>query len=91
MIPPIGQVVYSATRSISATRVTQYRIGQEGHQLFSFKQRKVALSPFDDKRYIQEDGVCSLASLWAQTHFKKRHVTDLDLIIQAMDEVENPT
>ena len=39
----------------------QRRIGQENHQLFTFHQNKVTLSSFDDKRYILEDGISSLA------------------------------
>ena len=32
-----------------------------GHQVYSERVTKVALSPFDDKRYVLEDGVTTLA------------------------------
>ena len=44
----------------------QYNIRSYDHQLFTEKQNKVALSPFDDKRYILEDGIHTLA--WG--HYK---------------------
>ena len=30
------------------------------HQLKSIKQNKVPLSPYDDKRYLMDDGISSL-------------------------------
>ena len=44
----------------------QYNIRSYDHQLFTEKQNKVALSPFDDKRYIMDDGIHTLA--WG--HYK---------------------
>ena len=44
----------------------QYNIRSYDHHLFTEKQNKVALSPFDDKRYILEDGIHTLA--WG--HYK---------------------
>ena len=31
------------------------------HELYSEKVRKVALCPFDDKRYVKNDGITTLA------------------------------
>lgn len=37
------------------------RIGSKGHKLFTFSHSKVSLSPYDDKRYINDDKVTTLA------------------------------
>ena len=37
------------------------RINQQCHQLYTIKQNKKCLSPFDDKRYILNDGITSYA------------------------------
>lgn len=37
------------------------RIGSTGHQLFTFDSNKISLSPFDDKRYIEDDKINTLA------------------------------
>ena len=42
------------------------RIGSDKHQLYTYTAQKISLSPFDDKRYVLEDKVCTLA----YGHFK---------------------
>ncbi|GBN22795.1 hypothetical protein AVEN_104507-1 [Araneus ventricosus] len=41
--------------------VSQNRISSEKHHIFSMQQSKRALSAFDDKRFLIEDGVTSLS------------------------------
>ncbi|XP_035216330.1 uncharacterized protein LOC118189772, partial [Stegodyphus dumicola] len=48
-------------RPIYSRREIQYRIASEEHHLFTLRQNKLSLSPFDDKRYILEDGIHTLA------------------------------
>lgn len=43
------------------TRELQSRIQSFNHKMYAMKINKIALSSFDDKRYILEDGVHSLA------------------------------
>ena len=47
--------------NLCSTYEKQNRILSEKHQLYTTRLNKVALSPFDDKRYILEDGVHTLA------------------------------
>ena len=44
-----------------ATGVAGHSIRSHDHELYSKKVRKVALSPFDDMRYVETDGVTNLA------------------------------
>jgi hypothetical protein len=37
-----------------------YKIQAYKHHLYSIKMNKLALSPFDDKRYIMPDGIHTL-------------------------------
>ena len=46
-------------RTIHMSAMTQIR--SYDHQLFNITINKLGLSPFDDKRYILEDGITSLA------------------------------
>ena len=48
-------------QSLQPTSVQQHRIGSERHKVFSIMQNKRGLSAYDDKRYLLEDGVTSLA------------------------------
>ena len=50
----------------SILRKEQYNIRSYDHEVFTEKINKIALSPFDDKRYILEDGINTLA--WG--HYK---------------------
>ena len=50
----------------------QTRIAQQSHQLYTMKQNKKCLSPFDDKRYLFDDGVKS----YAYGHYKIPEKTD---------------
>ncbi|XP_054720146.1 uncharacterized protein LOC129229795 [Uloborus diversus] len=43
------------------TREKMMKIGSDCHQLYTQKLSKIALSPFDDKRYLLEDGIHSYA------------------------------
>jgi len=43
------------------TRVTMNIIRSKLHKNIGTEVNKIALSPFDDKRYVQGDGVCTLA------------------------------
>ena len=44
-------------------------IRSEYHQISSYQINKVSLSPFDDKRYILDDGISSYA--YGQQKIKK--------------------
>ena len=44
-----------------ATSVVGHIIRSHDHELYSEKVHKVALSPFDDKRYVKNDGITTLA------------------------------
>lgn len=48
-------------QSLQPSTVVQHRIGSEQHKVFSIQQTKRALSAFDDKRYLLEDGITSYA------------------------------
>ena len=37
------------------------RIGSEAHQLYTYQGNKISLSPFDDKRYVLDDKISTLA------------------------------
>ena len=50
----------------------QRRIAQENHRLFTIKQNKVSLTPFDDKRFILEDGIHSRAYGHYKNKIKKK-------------------
>ena len=43
------------------TNVVGHVIRSYDHEMFSEKVHKVALSPFDDKRYVLDDGCTTLA------------------------------
>ena len=58
----IKHEMYSHTLFNGVQRIdTVSRIGSKGHQLFTFDTNKVSLSPYDDKRYILDDKVTTLA------------------------------
>ena len=40
---------------------TMVRIGSDAHNLFTFQGNKISLSPFDDKRYVLNDKITTLA------------------------------
>jgi hypothetical protein len=43
------------------TKASMNHIRSHGHKIYSIKLNKIALSPYDDKRFILEDGVNTLA------------------------------
>ena len=43
------------------TQAVQHSIRSYQHQLFTVQLRKMALSAYDDKRWLKEDGISSLA------------------------------
>ena len=47
------------SREIQMASMTQFR--SEKHEIFTVTTNKIGLSPFDDKRYLLEDGITSLA------------------------------
>ena len=55
-----------------ATGVVGHIIRSNDHELYSEKVRKVAISPFDDKRYVDNDGVTTLAHGHSTAH-KRSH------------------
>ena len=48
-------------RNLKTSIAEQTRIAQEKHRIYTIKQNKISLSPFDDKRYILEDYITSRA------------------------------
>ena len=52
-----GAVLYNCT----TMRHQMKTIRSEHHQISSYQINKVSLSPFDDKRYILDDGITSYA------------------------------
>ena len=48
--------------------VTQYTIRSDHHKLYSYEMKKIGLSAADDKRWILNDGISTLA----HGHFKTR-------------------
>ena len=44
-----------------ATGVVEHIIRNYDHELYSEKVKKVALCQFDDKRYVKNDGITTLA------------------------------
>jgi len=46
-------------RKLTVNKMKQIR--SENHQLYSIEINKISLSPYDDKRYILEDGITTLA------------------------------
>ena len=53
----------------SILRREQYNIRSYDHEVYTEKINKIALSPFDDKRYVLEDGVHTLA--WGNYKIKE--------------------
>jgi hypothetical protein len=43
------------------TKASMNQIRSHGHEIYSIKLNKIALSPYDDKRFILENGVNTLA------------------------------
>ena len=43
------------------TKASMNQIRSNGHEIYSIKLNKIALSPYDEKRFILEDGVSALA------------------------------
>ena len=39
----------------------QKKIVRQKHMLYTFKQNKISLNAFDDKRYLQDDGINTFA------------------------------
>ena len=43
------------------TKASMNQIRSHGHEIYSIRLKKIALSPYDDRRFILEDGVSTLA------------------------------
>ena len=41
--------------------VTTRRLGSSNHEIFMFENEKIAITPLEDKRYLLDDGIHSLA------------------------------
>jgi hypothetical protein len=52
---------YNCLMQRSYNRVEQTKIANNNHNVYTVKQRKIGLCSFDNKRYILNDGVKSLA------------------------------
>lgn len=52
---------YSILHSNSCTKHDMRRITNHLHQMYTVELSKISLSAFDDKRFIQEDGISTLA------------------------------
>ena len=50
--------------------VVQRTIGSDYHNLYSYEMRKIGLSAADDKRWIADDGISTLA----HGHYKIRNI-----------------
>ena len=55
--------------SKSILRKEQYNIRSYDHEVYTEKINKIALSPFDDKRYILKDGIHTLG--WGNYKIKE--------------------
>lgn len=65
----------SQLRSPMENRLTNRRIGSHLHQIYTYEFAKRGLCAFDDKRYIEEDGISTLAYGHHRLGGQKRVVT----------------
>ena len=74
----------SDQRQMHVVRNTMMQIRSFGHQLYTVKLNKTSLSPYDDKRYILDNGCDTLAYghyktykwavHWLKAHLFPRHL-----------------
>lgn len=72
-------------RDINEIVKTQYTFQSKLHNILTIAQDKVALSPFDDKRYILENNIDTLP--WG--HYKLKDLTASKIMVKKNPKQQN--